>query len=486
MRFRFGNLSLRHKIPLRATVLVFITATVLTASSLYREYGQMRSDLLDSATRWSGVLGRTLVAPMRHDDVWRAYEIIRAATGKPGSVDQASAITLVDAERRVYVSTDPERYPILAPLHELDDQVKELDADLQSDKSSARTLETGGGRIFVLTPIEADGVRLGHLLFEYSTSIFASRFTGIWYSASLVTLLVVAFIVPVSWFWGQRMAIPLVRLADCMGRIGATIPDMEECQIQSTGDEIGQVGVALRRLLVELREKHALEQQMMFSERLAAVGRLAGGIAHEINNPLGGMLNAINTYQRHGQGDPAMTAKTMSLLERGLLQIKETVSALLVEAKAPSHPLNAHDIEDVQTLIRPDAEKRSVTLCWECDWTGEVRLPSTLVRQVLINLLLNALHAVDRGGQVICATRVLPDHLELTVCNDGDYIGPERMPYLFEPFIGRNAGGHGLGLWITYQIVSELNGDITANSEPGQTRFIVRLPFVERRLQEAA
>lgn len=476
-RWSINDLSLRYKIPLRAVMLVFVTATVLTTSLLAREYAQMRTDILDGAARWTQVLGQTLVVPLRHDDLWRAYEIMRAATGRPDTLDLAAAITLVDADRRVYVSTDPERYPILAPLHELGDAGKELDADLQHEGALSRTLETSAQRLFVLAPVEADGVLLGHLLLEYSTSIFAARFVGLWWSATLVTLLVLAVIIPVSAYWGRKTADPLIALAHCMGRIGTSVPSIEECRLSVSGDELGQLSAALRRLLVELRDKQELEQQMMFSERLAAVGRLAGGIAHEINNPLGGMLNAISTYQRHGVGDPELTARTLSLLDRGLRQIRDTVSALLVEAKAPSHPLGQHDLDDVRTLVQPDVDDKSASLRWHGGLGSDVELPATLVRQVLINLLLNALNAVQRGGRLDCTVELSGDGLEILVENDGEHIPAERIPYLFEPFVGKGRSGHGLGLWITYQIVQDLGGEITVRSEPGWTAFAVRLPL---------
>jgi signal transduction histidine kinase len=475
-----SDLSLRYKIPLRAVTLVFLTATVLTASLLAREYRQMREDLLESAARWTGVLGQTLVSPMRHDDVWRAYEIIRAATGPADAADLAKTITLVDAERRVFVSTDPDRHPILAPLHELGEAGRAIDAELAQDRPVPRTIEAGDQLLFVLTPITADGVLLGHVLLEYSTSIFASRFIGMWGSATLVTLVVLVLIVPVSAYWGRRMADPLVDLADCMGKIGTSVPEVDECRLHVSRDEVGQLSAAMRRLILELRQKQALEQEMMFSERLAAVGRLAGGIAHEINNPLGGMLNAISTYQKHGVGDPELTAKTMSLLDRGLRQIRDTVSALLVEAKAPGHMLAPHDLADVRTLIAPDAEAKSVRFEWSGGLDGEIALPATLVRQVLINLLLNALNATERGGRLECRLARAGGCLEIHVGNDGAHIPAERIPYLFEPYVDKGRGGHGLGLWITYQIVRELGGEIGVQSDPGWTVFAVRLPFDSR------
>ncbi len=482
----FRDLSFRYKIPLRATVLVFVTASILTASLLLREYSDLRRDVLDSSARWSDVLSQTLVAPMLHDDVWRAFEILRAATS-PGGGEQASAITLIDTRQRVYVSTDPERYPMLAPLHERGDAARELASLIDGAlDASSRTVEIGD-RLFVVTPIDADGVRLGHMILEHSGAFMRARFTGMWLSATAVTLLVIALILPVSWYWGHRMAEPLVRLADTIGRVGTTIPPPEAVRFYESKDEIGQVGEALARMFDELREKQALEREIVFSERLAAIGRLTGGIAHEINNPLGGMLNAIGTYRRHGATDPELAARTMSLLERGLVQVRDTVSALLVEAKAPSHPLRPHDIEDVHILLKPEAAKRGAELHWHSALPGELPLPATLVRQVLINLVLNALHAVEPGGTVACEIGVGTGVLSLVVRNDGQHIEEGRLPYLFEPFVSGARGGHGLGLWITYQIVHELEGHISVQSEPGMTVFAVNLPLkIELELEDAS
>lgn len=472
----FCDISFRYKIPLRATVLVLVTATLLTGSLLLREYRDLRADMLDASARWSAVLSQTLVTPMLHDDLWRAFEIIRAATG-PQSGEQASAITLLDARQRIYVSTDPRRYPILAPLHERGEAAREIASRLDGGSGPGSQSVEIGGRLYVITPIDADGVRLGHMLLEHSQSFIPTRFAGMWLSATLVTLFVLLLILPVSWYWGRRMAEPLVHLAECIGEVGRKIPAPGALQVEQSKDELGQVARAVERLFDALREKEALEAEMLFSERLAAIGRLTGGIAHEINNPLGGMLNAIGTYRKHGGNDPELAARTMSLLERGLLQIRDTVSALLVEAKAPGTALRPHDIEDVHILLKPEAAKKAATLDWRCELPEELPLPASLVRQVLINLVLNAQQAVEAGGRVACAITVAADCLRMEVRNDGRHIEESRLPYLFEPFAGAGHGGRGLGLWITYQIVTGLDGRIAVRSAPGETVFVVELPL---------
>jgi signal transduction histidine kinase len=262
-----------------------------------------------------------------------------------------------------------------------------------------------------------------------------------------------------------------------MGKVGAHVPgDLHYVNRYRGHDEIGRLGQEFQRMLHGLREKEALEKQMVASDRLAAIGRLTAGIAHEINNPLGGMLNAISTFRRHGPED-AMTTKTLSLIERGLRQIQETVAALLVEARVESHALTRQDVEDTHTLLLADAQAKDVHFEWHNEIRSPLPLPSTPTRQILINLLFNAVKAVAPGGHLSCRTVVEDGALCIEVANDGRHIPADRLAFLFEPFSTADNERQGLGLWITYQIVQQLGGDIRAESEPGRTVFAVSLPL---------
>jgi signal transduction histidine kinase len=216
----------------------------------------------------------------------------------------------------------------------------------------------------------------------------------------------------------------------------------------------------------------------MKSERLGAIGRLASGIAHEVNNPLGGMLMTLDTLRQKG-GLPEHAGKTLDLLERGLKQIQETVAALLVQARDQRRPLTAHDLEDVRTLIHPQVLKKSQHLEWSARLPEDAKLPAAACRQILINLLLNAVQASAEQGRIRVDIAAREGGLGLTVINDAEAIPGEVMEHLFEPFVGARSGGHGLGLWVTYQMVRQLSGRITAACAQGEVRFDVWLPLEE-------
>ncbi len=479
----FRDLSFRYKIPLRATLLVLITAFMLTAAIVTREYEQMRSDIFDNAESLGQVLARTLITPIQHDDLWRAFEIINipAQSASPSSL-AADLLMVVDDQQRVVVSSRPLEHPVSTPLSELGAIYAALADEIgRVGLYASQSVELSESGFFhLLMPIVSDGVSLGVLVIEYPKSIYKPRFYSIVSRAVVVTLLVLAILLPLSWYWGRRMAEPLVQLSDCMGMIGERIPDTTECRLYQSRDEIGQAGEQLRRMLHALGEKQALEQQIIASERLAAIGRITAGIAHEINNPLGGMLNTISTWKRHGQPEH-LAEKTLPLLERGLLQIKETVAALLVEARVQSHPLTDADLQDIHTLLQPHIHNKRLHMHWEGSLQRAVALPSTQVRQVLMNLLLNAVQAADEGSGVLCTTELKDGCLLIRVENRGEPIPAEKQAQLFEPFVSGNPQGHGLGLWVTYQLVQQMRGDIYVNSLPsGETVFMVCIPIGEQ------
>ena len=475
------NLSLRWKIPLRVMGAVLGTAISVTAALVVWEYDEMRLNLEGHAKSLGRVLANTLVAPVLHDDIWRAYEIVQSARESYPAAPElhAEVVLITDADYRVFVSSKPREFPIgSSPATKGGAYAQLRTGSVGGDAMAQRVLEPAGSTVyFVMSPLIADGVALGHVILGYSKVSFLPRFVGLVKRVALVTVLVLLVIAPISWVWASRTGEPLLRLAEAMRRVPGELEESRLIDLPKSGDEIGQLAEAYRRMVGELKNKQELERQMVVSERLAAVGRLTAGIAHEINNPLGGMLTAINTYQRHGSGNDPLALSTLSLLERGLTQIRHTVGALLVESKAKDRPFAAEDVDDLLILAEAEAHGNGIHVVVDSNLAGPVALPATLMRQILLNLLLNAVSAAEEGGGVRLVVEATDRHLHLAVTNDGDYIPQARMDTLFEPFATTGERGHGLGLWIVYQIVQQLAGEIEVESLPGYTTFKVDIPY---------
>lgn len=475
------DVSLNYKIPLRVAALVIVTGGLLASALVYRSINDMRDTMLINAQSIGRIIANTLVEPLLHDDVWRAFEIIKSpfvTSPKEASIQGVEYTLVLDKHEQVYVSTQPDRFPVLSDPFTIDAELNQiLELSPYTELAEPTILSNAhSDRFYLVANIQADGVHLATLVMCYSKAPFDQRFYGLIRTAIFITLLVLAVLLPLGMYWGRRMADPLLNLAQAMSKLAPSLPDPSDLNLEESHDEIGQLAQSFKSMLGELKEKEQLQQQVITADRLAAIGRLSAGIAHEINNPLGGMLNAISTFKRHGAQD-VLTQKTISLLERGLLQIKETVAALLVEAKAQVRPFDLNDVADICTLLHADSEEKQIQFTRQIDFIDPQPVPSTLARQVIINLLLNAFHATQQHGHVHLHIYDDAGHLFIDVHNNGSYIPPERIAYLFEPFTSLSDNGNGLGLWVIYQIVQQLGGLITVQSEHDSTRFTVQLPL---------
>lgn len=476
----FRDLSFRYKIPLRGTVLILITSFAITAALLFRAYDDLKQDLMANAEGLAGVMAHTLVPAMLKEDIWHAFEIVRtpfSAAAIARSSLQAQNTLIIDNHFQVYVASDPSRFQMHSPLSAAGPEFILLERHLRENNVvSSQVLDLPyTEHLYVTTPIISDRIRLGTLVISYPRESFTPRFVRFAGRAAVATLIVLAALLPLSWYWGARLADPLVKLAGCLGRIGHEAPGKLQCDLYESKDEIGQVSTRFKAMLHELQIKQELEQQVIATERLAAVGQLTASIAHEINNPLGGMLNAISTQKRYGEND-AITDKTLALLERGLLQIKDTVSALLVEARQSSRDFGPEDMDDIRTLITPDIQRQQARLTWDVR-VKTVPLSASLIRQILINLLLNAVKAVPSMGTVSCSVSTDAEQLVLHISNSGSSIPDKQLTHLFEPFMHYSPDGNGLGLWVCYQIVNQLGGTIEARSDDDETRFTATIPL---------
>ncbi len=479
-----SNLSYRYKIPLALSAVIVLTELLVTFALVRVEVSDARNDLEISAQNLCRVLTLSVRDPMVKDDLWRVFEVIRTPVAVREPTNPLKEIVLFDAKGRVYASTSPRTEPIQSQVTQLPAQFGTVISHLRSAGTpfffDFPGLPASHDATAGMTVDSDDGSRLGYVVLVYDANTFYGRVRSALIKLAVATVPALLLLIPLGWVWGDRMAKPLLRLTAAMGRIGKEHPDKVGAGITVQGnDEIGQLGQQFQTMLAELAQKHELEREVVVSERLAAVGRVAAGIAHEINNPLGGMLNAIDTLNTHGEPD-AQTRKTLGLLKRGLDQIRATVGALLFEARMDSPAMNLSDWQDLKLLIAPQIQAKQAKFHWEMELDESIGIPAHLVRQLVLNLLLNAVKAVEVGGCVNCLVAAHEAALQITVSNTGQHISGVVMEHLFEPFgsttLANGRRSYSLGLWVSYQIVTRLGGTISVDSEPGRTCFVVLLP----------
>jgi signal transduction histidine kinase len=239
-------------------------------------------------------------------------------------------------------------------------------------------------------------------------------------------------------------------------------------------------------LIVEdVSQRVQMERRLAVSERLAGVGRLAAMVAHEINNPLDGIMRLVNLARRVGlESGDARVEQYLADAHKGLMRLATIVRDLLDFSRSASgavDPLPLREtLSEAARNMAATAEKAGVQIGIDCN--GDLPpLRSATLYHVLLNLLKNAIEAMPGGGRVDVRAGSLRDALVLTVADTGPGIPPEVLPRLFEPFFSLKATGKGtgLGLVICKDLVEKQGGSIVAANRPeGGAVFTVTIPLL--------
>ena len=250
-------------------------------------------------------------------------------------------------------------------------------------------------------------------------------------------------------------------------------------------DDTGEVESIVRYARDITRQKQ-VESQIQKTEKLASLGQLAAGVAHEINNPLGVILCYTDLLKRQVTDLP-QGMSDLGTIEKHALTCKRIVSDLLKFArsqatrKAPAS-IN-RSIEEVVGMVEGQFRKQQVVIRLDLDPDLPVaEIDADKMKQVYLNLLMNARQAMDGKGTIEVRTRFLPDSdcAEIVVHDDGRGIPREILGKVFDPFFSTKSSteGTGLGLSVSYGIIRDHHGEIRVESEPGKwTRFTILLPL---------
>lgn len=228
-------------------------------------------------------------------------------------------------------------------------------------------------------------------------------------------------------------------------------------------------------------------------DHLAEVGRLAGGLAHEIRNPLNAMRMQIavakSKLRKVDGADAEAACSQLGKLEGEVLRLQDLVTNFLAYGRPPADELQEFEIaalvDDVADFVRPEFESAGMRVDAEIDEAvrgATVVMDRGKLRQVLLNLLENARHAMEAGGQVTVTLRLADaKSVELTIADTGRGIPPAKLPRVFDAFFSTKDDGNGLGLAIVKRIVESAGGKISVDSTEGQgTRFVLTLPVATR------
>ena len=233
------------------------------------------------------------------------------------------------------------------------------------------------------------------------------------------------------------------------------------------------------------RELKTAQAQLMRNEKLAALGRLAASIAHEVNNPLQPILNCLEVAIEDINTGELVDVEVLRVAENEVQRIKEIVARLLDFARpSPSDasPVNFHQlVHEVLTLANKQLERMRIETQVNLANVPAIEGNPSQLKQVILNLVLNATEAMPDGGQLGISLYQQDDGVALSIADTGVGIDDATLTQIFEPFYSTKGDGTGLGLAVSYGIIQGHSGTINVESKPGAgSRFIVWLPLPEK------
>lgn len=279
---------------------------------------------------------------------------------------------------------------------------------------------------------------------------------------------------------------PVVELQDKMERVGHGDLNVG-VRFAQRNDEIGDLGRNFNRMVLQLREsREEIEllhrTQMSRAEHLATLGELATGLAHEIRNPLAGIAGVIEIVARDLPTSSPVRAVVKDVRQE-IAQINRILTDLLQTARPHPPEVRPSDlnvtVEHAVMLARQQVLSKPIKIeLVKCPGLPSVEHDSDQMHQLLLNLLLNAVQAIEGAGTIHVTIDNLNNEVAIHVADTGRGIAPEHLPNIFRPFYTTKGNGTGLGLSLARRIVEGHHGHIDVESEVGKgTEFRVTLPI---------
>jgi signal transduction histidine kinase len=459
------------KVPMLVVVLMLAVSAVVTnqvlsrlAESQWRHFDELAASYLDG-------LSSSLVPAVLREDVWETFDTLDRARNLYQGLKTKGTV-VANSSGTILAATDPVAHPSYSAANAA------INARFLSGQPvwHDEKREVSGAQRALLY----HGRAIGTIYAEFDVAdLFSERRTVLWTliaTNALITLGLAAF--------GYLSVLYILRPVHVLTRhlhqgVASPIVPIPQHRLGPERSEFGQLFRRYNALVQAMSEREQLAGRLAEEERLASLGRLASGLAHEINNPLGGLFNAIDTLKRHGDR-PNVRSQSLDLIERGLRGIRDVVRTVLVTYRPEREPrhLTPADIDDMRILMSAEAVRKGVQINWANAVGSEVELPATQVRQILLNLALNAIAASPENDSVDLHISCDDDRLAIEVADRGPGLPSHAQAVLAGSQGPSLAEGSGLGLWMTRRMVAELKGTIDYQPRgEGGTLIRVALPL---------
>lgn len=480
----FGTLTARL-----IALLILVVVGVTGAYDLSRLRAQ-RDQLVDRMQAEVRIVAETLAAAVRPLLARRRLDEVRALADRLVTFPEVSRVTVYDADREMVATALVPGAPEGETEGEMVRRAAEGNMAIGESSGAGRT------RVYQYVLPVPMGRRAGYIEIVYPLAPVEAQ---IWerQRAILITRSAILLAMGVAFWLIMRIHVgrPIRRLVSAMEALGAG--DLASRVDLGRRDEIGNLAAQFNAMADRLQEARdgllregerriELERQIRLQEKLAALGKVTGELAHEVGTPLNVIAGRAEYLQ--ARMDPAGPhARDLQIIRTQIDRIAETVRRILAFARSPEPQRRLVAMGDVvrtvAEFLRREAAAKGVRLDVGADEALKLSVDPNQVQQVLVNVLMNALEATPQGGSIRLSARadpVDPSWAVLTVADTGPGIPPDVLPQVFEPFVTTKGSGlgTGLGLSISRDLVRAHGGDMAIASAPGQgTTVTVRLPL---------
>lgn len=325
-------------------------------------------------------------------------------------------------------------------------------------------IDAVSGTAWVGRTVGAEGGSAGRVVAALDIGPVQAARERLSWTIVVVDLLLAGLFAVATWLLLRRLGAPLRALIERLSQ-GAHLPParLPDAMLAAADPPTAQVLAAYNRMVDGMRERERLAAELAERDQAAALGRLAATIAHEVRNPLGGLATAVSTLRRFGDR-PEVREESLAFLDRGIAALDRIVTSTLnIYRPEDDRRLTRSDLEDLRHLVRPAAERGGVAVEFDLDLpVQELALGSGGVRQVLLNLLLNACAATPPGGRVGLRARIEGCEFVCEVTDEGPGLDPVHLG----PAEAR-APSRRLGLDVVVGLLGSLDARASVAARPG-------------------